>query len=142
MHNDYVEFNYTEGVLKKLMSNWSGVKKIYYNQILSIQKRNVNTVINGSIKLEVQGSVKNHSKKFNENLIHYVVKYQNEADEIYDFIDKKILEVQMGNTSNNTSVTEKVDPITKIKESKDLLDMGAISQEEFDMIKEKYLKKL
>ena len=33
-----------------------------------------------------------------------------------------------------------VNPMEKIKEAKELLDIGAINQEEFDEIKEKYLK--
>ena len=35
---------------------------------------------------------------------------------------------------------KKVDPMKKIKEAKELLDMGAITQEEFNDIKSKYLK--
>ena len=35
-----------------------------------------------------------------------------------------------------------INPMQKIKEAKELLDMGAITQEEFDMVKSKYLKDL
>ena len=35
---------------------------------------------------------------------------------------------------------EKVDPVEKIKKAKELLDIGAITQEEFDDIKRKYLE--
>ena len=35
---------------------------------------------------------------------------------------------------------EKVDPVEKIKKAKELLDIGAITQEEFDEIKRKYLE--
>lgn len=35
-----------------------------------------------------------------------------------------------------------VDPVERIKKAKELLDMGAITQEEFDMIKNKYLNLL
>ncbi len=34
------------------------------------------------------------------------------------------------------------DPVERIKKSKELLDMGAITQEEFDIIKKKYLDKI
>lgn len=35
-----------------------------------------------------------------------------------------------------------VDPVERIKKAKELLDIGAITQEEFDMIKNKYLKEI
>lgn len=38
--------------------------------------------------------------------------------------------------------TEDVDPVEKIKKAKELLDIGAITQEEFDRIKNKYLELL
>lgn len=37
---------------------------------------------------------------------------------------------------------EKVDPIEKIKKAKELLDIGAITSEEFDSIKKKYLEQI
>ena len=39
-----------------------------------------------------------------------------------------------------SSESDKVDPMKKIKEAKELLDVGAITEEEFDKIKAKYLK--
>lgn len=43
-------------------------------------------------------------------------------------------------TSSKSKTKDDVNPIQKIKEAKELLDMGAITQEEFDMVKTKYLK--
>jgi ribosomal protein L40E len=40
------------------------------------------------------------------------------------------------------SPDEDVNPVEKIKEAKDLLDIGAITQEDFDKIKNKYLEKI
>ena len=37
---------------------------------------------------------------------------------------------------------EDVDPVEKIKKAKELLDIGAITQEDFDQIKNKYLEKI
>jgi len=39
-------------------------------------------------------------------------------------------------------VQNEVSPMAKIKEAKELLDMGVITQEEFDEIKAKYLAEL
>ena len=35
-----------------------------------------------------------------------------------------------------------IDPVEKIKKSKELLDMGAITSEEFENIKKKYLEQI
>lgn len=40
------------------------------------------------------------------------------------------------------SVEEDIDPVEKIKKAKELLDIGAITQEDFDRIKNKYLEKI
>jgi hypothetical protein len=45
-------------------------------------------------------------------------------------------------TSNTAEETEYVDPVDKIKKSKELLDMGAITSEEFENIKRKYLEQI
>jgi hypothetical protein len=47
---------------------------------------------------------------------------------------------EMVNTK--TEETLDVDPVERIKKAKELLDIGAITQEEFDMIKSRYLKLL
>ena len=45
-------------------------------------------------------------------------------------------------TVPNETKTEYVDPVEKIKKSKELLDMGAITSEEFEHIKKKYLEQI
>jgi membrane protease subunit (stomatin/prohibitin family) len=49
-----------------------------------------------------------------------------------------------GLTANDTAETESanIDPVEKIKKSKELLDMGAITSEEFENIKKKYLEQI
>lgn len=42
--------------------------------------------------------------------------------------------------SNDIGETSDINPMEKLKEAKELLDMGAISQEEFDELKAKYMK--
>jgi len=81
----------------------------------------------GTVKLMVPGGkikIKNASPK--------------EAAVFVSSVKEKIMQ-KLGN--DNIS-TEKMDPLEKIKKSKDLLDMGAISQEEFDEIKDKLLKEI
>lgn len=45
-------------------------------------------------------------------------------------------------TDLQESAEEDIDPVEKIKKAKELLDIGAITQEEFDQIKNKYLEKI
>ncbi len=41
-----------------------------------------------------------------------------------------------------SEVKAKVDPVERIKKAKELLDIGAITEEEYEMIKDKYLKEI
>ena len=43
IYDDYIEFDFTGGKVKKYLSAFGGVKKVYYNQINSIQKRENDT---------------------------------------------------------------------------------------------------
>lgn len=45
-------------------------------------------------------------------------------------------------TTPQESPKKEVDPIERIKKAKELLDMGALTQEEFDTIKKKYLDEI
>ena len=59
-------------------------------------------------------------------------------------IDKKYNDPEESNQKSE-SVSNKatyIDPVDKIKKSKELLDMGAITSEEFENIKKKYLEKI
>jgi len=141
IYEDYIEFNFTGGAVKKYMSAFGGVKKVYYNQINSIQKRDATEVINGTIEFELPGMSASAFSQ-NENLITYLPKYQDEADKIYDYVNNKILELNRAQTQPTQVVQNEVSPMAKIKEAKELLDMGVITQEEFDEIKAKYLAEL
>ena len=45
-------------------------------------------------------------------------------------------------SSSETNKDTYIDPVEKIKKSKELLDMGAITPEEFESIKKKYLEQI
>ncbi|WP_069592613.1 zinc-ribbon domain-containing protein [Methanosphaera sp. WGK6] len=143
-YEDYLEFDFTEDYFKKITSRWGGVKKIYYHQINSIQKRDAGSLANGSLEFEVQGNVRGKQQRignFNENLVHYYKKYEAEATALYEFVNQKIIESHKGVTQAQVVKTED-GPLDKLKKSKELLDMGAISPDEYEMIKEKLLKEI
>ena len=135
---DYIEFNFTGNIVKKFQSGFGGVKKVYYHQINSIQKRDATEVVNGSIEFELPGMAASAFSQ-NENLISYLPKYQDEAEKIYDYVNDKILSIHNVKTQPTQVVQNEVSPMAKLKEAKELLDMGVITQEEFDEIKAKCL---
>lgn len=135
---EYIEFNFSGSAMKKYMSAFGGVKKVYYNQINSIQKRDATDMVNGTIEFELPGMAASAFSQ-SENMITFLPKYQEEANRIYDYVDKKILEINRAKTQPSQVVQNEVSPMAKLKEAKELLDMGVITQEEFDEIKAKCL---
>lgn len=139
--DDYIEFDFSGGPVKKYMSAFGGVKKVYYHQINSIQKRDATEVVNGTIEFELPGMSASAFSQ-NENLITYLPKYQDEANKIYDYVNNKILEINSAKAQPTQVVQNEVSPMAKLKEAKELLDMGVITQEEFDEIKAKCLAEM
>ena len=138
---DYIEFDFSGGPVKKYMSAFGGVKKVYYHQINSIQKRDATEVVNGTIEFELPGMSASAFSQ-NENLITFLPKYQDEANKIYDYVNNKILEINSAKAQPTQVVQNEVSPMAKLKEAKELLDMGVITQEEFDEIKAKCLAEM
>jgi uncharacterized membrane protein YvbJ len=138
---DYIEFDFSGGPVKKYISAFGGVKKVYYHQINSIQKRDATEVVNGTIEFELPGMSASAFSQ-NENLITFLPKYQDEANKIYDYVNNKILEINSAKAQPTQVVQNEVSPMAKLKEAKELLDMGVITQEEFDEIKAKCLAEM
>jgi membrane protease subunit (stomatin/prohibitin family) len=61
-----------------------------------------------------------------------------------EVFDKKIVDTNASKTNNMQSEnsTDNIDPVEKIKKAKELLDIGAITSEEFENIKKKYLEQI
>lgn len=76
-----------------------------------------------------------------ENVVHYHTKYQNEVNRIYDYVNQKILDIN-SNRGGNSQIKVETNYMSQLKEAKELLDLGAITQEEFDEIKQVCLEKM
>jgi hypothetical protein len=131
-HSEYGEVSLKdEGVCISLRSNnpFSETFKneiIKYMDILSV-RYDKGFILSKWPKLYIKTSTT--SKKIEINVA--------EREILKDFVDKlnsRISEAQ------NTEKTSKKSLAGKLKEAKELLEMGALSQEEFDEIKQRYIK--
>ena len=139
---DYIQLDFTGNMVKKLVSGLGGVKKVYYYQINSIQKRDATKMVRGSIEFELPGMARAPLRGPRENLVIYEEMYQNEVDRIYDYVNQKILDINNAKLGRTQPVQQEVNPMAKLKEAKELLDMGVLTQEEFDEIKAKCLEQI
>ena len=129
---DYIQLDFTGNMVKKLVSGLGGVKKVYYYQINSIQKRDATKMVRGTIEFELPGMAR----------VIYEEMYQSEVDRIYDYVNQKILDINNAKLGRSQPVQQEVNPMAKLKEAKELLDMGVLTQEEFDEIKAKCLEQI
>ena len=88
----------------------------------------------GWLDIDYPGAPK---RKKGETRFTFTKKHLNEMIEIKNFIQEKVAKAHMPNINIQNSVTgSSADEILKLKQ---LLDMGAITQEEFDEQKKKIL---
>lgn len=121
-----------------------GEKTIYYKDCLGVQFKKSGLTI-GYLQLETASSSMNNrgSNFFGENSFTFELKQvsNEKMEEVSKYIKSKIDEIK--NQSNApTTVISASSPIDEIKKLKELLDMGIISQEEFDTKKQDLLAKI
>ena len=115
---------------------FGGVKKIFYKNILSVQFKESSNFILGFIQFETANSSTKDNFNSENSVTFDYRKVPNEyAKQVADFVESKIME------SNTPVVTQQAtsaaDELIKFK---NLLDMGVISQEDFDKKKNELLK--
>lgn len=115
-----------------------GEKTIYFKDALGVQYK-PSSVLDGFIQVEtaVGGMTSTGSQYGGENSISFSGKEANEdAEVIVDFIKKQIENIKNAPTGGAVQQISSADELKKFKE---LLDMGVISQEEFDAKKKQLL---
>ena len=115
-----------------------GEKTIYYKDALGVQYK-PSSVLDGYIQIETAaGNMTSSSSQYGgENSIQFSGKERNaEAEVIVAFIKKQIDAIK--NTPTGEAI-HKVSPAEELKKYKELLDMGVITQEEFDVKKKELL---
>ena len=117
-------------------STTQGEKTIYFKDAIGVQYK-PSTVTDGYIQVETSAAGRSASSAYGgENSIQFGGKCNADAEIIASFIRTKIEEIK--NTPVGTSV-QQASPAEELKKFKELLDMGIISQEEFDAKKKQLL---
>lgn len=114
-----------------------GEKTIYYRDAVGVQYK-PSSILDGYIQIETAaGGVSSSNSQYSgENAIQFSGKERNaEAEIIVDFIKKKIEEMK----NAPSGVVTQTSPAEEVKRLKELLDLGVISQEEFDAKKKQLL---
>lgn len=115
-----------------------GEKTIYYKDAIGVQFKPA-TITDGYIQVEtaVGGMTSAKSQYGGENLIQFGSKVNDEAETVTNFIKQKIEEIK--NNPVGGTVIQQSTAADEVMKLKQLLDMGVISQEEFDKKKNELL---
>lgn len=116
-----------------------GEKTIYYRDCIGVQFKRSGVQI-GYLQLETASALMNNRNNnfFNENSFTFdtTVVSNEKMEEVAAYVKKRVDEIKSGKADSAPTVTSPADEIKKYKE---LLDMGAISQEEFETKKKRLL---
>lgn len=128
------------GVVSLITGNVSdGEKTIYYNDVIAVQFKRSNLQL-GYLQLETASSTMNNkaSNFFNENTFTFDGNLDFKMEEVQKYIKQKVDEAKKQKNAP-VVVTGAVSSADELKKFKELLDMGIITQEEFDAKKKQLL---
>ena len=118
-----------------------GEKTIYYKDCVGVQYKPAKFTI-GYLQFETASGMMNNkgSNFFGENSFTFdtTVISNEKMEEVANFIRKKIDEIKTAE-DKPTTVVNAISPAEELKKMKELLDMGIITQEEFDAKKQQLL---
>ena len=138
VYDDYCEISGKAGTLNRT----KGTKKLYYSDLTSVQFKLPGGFFAGYIQFEYPGSdTTNKSPYESENAVVFNKKDNIKLmEEIYNFVERRISEEkQAKRTPVGTVIQQATSPAEELKKMKELLDMGIITQEEFDAKKKQLL---
>lgn len=127
------------GVLGFVSHGLAGAKTIPMDSIMSIQFKEGGIITNGYIQFgilggrEALGGLSNATK--DENTVIITRATNNEARRIKDYIESVIL----NRSKNQSGVVHQISQAEELTKFKELLNMGVITQEEFDAKKKQIL---
>lgn len=135
---------------KASLTSWAtgnssdGEKTIYYVDCIGVQFKRCGAGLTiGYLQLETASGLMNRKADnfWNENSFTFHKEEQNEqVAEISDYIKEKIDEIKRQKSApQTTTVVQQTSAADELKKFKELLDMGVITQEEFDAKKKQLL---
>lgn len=136
----------TKVTIGSLLTNnaTDGEKTIYYSDCIGVQFKQSKFAI-GYLQLETASSNGNnkHSNFFAENSFTFdtTVISNERMIEVADYVKSRVDAVKKGGTVSDSTNNNKVSVADELLKLKQLLDMGVLSQEEFDEQKYKLLNK-
>lgn len=140
VYNDRVSLQVIKNLRSFMTSNFfGGTKEIFYSDIIGVQYKEAGSVVAGYIQFETaSGRAKDNFN--NENSFTFSDAYlKNEvALQVVNFVRAKVREARAPQAAP-VQVVQQVSAADELKKLKDLLDAGAITQEEFDEQKKKIL---
>ena len=127
------------GFLGFMSQGLAGSKTIPMDSIMSVQFKEGNSFFNGFIQFGILGGREFQGGVFNatqdENTVMINRSTNNEAYQIKKYVEERILK----RGKNQGTVVQQVSAADELKKFKELLDMGVITQEEFNAKKKQLL---
>lgn len=135
-----------KGVYNALNHGLDGVKKIHLKNVSAVQLKEASSIAAGYIQLVIIGSQESKAgllaANSDENTIMFGTEYNELAKKLVNLIESKIDELQVGQVAATTTIIQQPTQSVaqQIKEFKESLDSGIITQEEFNTKKAELLK--
>ncbi len=142
VYNDRVSLQVIKNLRSFMTSNYfGGTKEIFYSDIIGVQYKEAGSVVAGYIQFETaSGRAKDNFNNENSFTFSDVYLKNEVALQVVNFVRAKVREARAPQAAP-VQVVQQVSAADELKKLKDLLDAGAITQEEFDEQKKKILGK-
>ena len=118
-----------------------GEKTIYFSDVIGVQFKKSGVSI-GYLQLETASSSDNNKRSnfFNENSFTFdsTVITNEKMEEVAEYVRARVAECKRG-AHGAAIITQALSPAEELKKFKELLDLGVITQEEFDAKKKQLL---
>lgn len=138
VYDDHITLSQIKNIRTILTSDWfQGEKEILYCDISSVQYRPSSKLILGYLQFEVPG-VRTGSNFGSENSWTFDSAMNEIAKEVCEYVKNRIREIKQPSAAT-VQAQNSVSPAEELLKLKELLDLGIITQDEFDSKKKQLL---
>lgn len=131
-----------KGVLNLMSMGIHGDKTIYFTDLTAIQYKPAG-VLSGHLQFTLLGGNESRGGVLNaasdENTITFVSEKNSDAEKIHEYLNNKLREIKVAKNTPIIQAAPAASAADELKKFKELLDMGVITQEEFDAKKKQLL---